>query len=273
MDRSGVSSENLIWGKDRGLVIYRIPKEKTNYINWGDKDEVEMLMRTYNQFVWTPVNLLTANSTLNECNFTEKFGRQYYQYKFMRVKCSEPLKGDLLLQKKSVDKYGGYYSSRYNISKDKETGYPRSVKGSYPWTNIDFETAKTVSATMLESETDSTHLMYGAEYDTRIKWVVESGTATAGEVTEDSTKLGNYHNKSYPNIMVKTGEDGCLNNIYGFAGNVDELTQEESNRCNGLIRGGGCNCDGAICNASIRNYYYQYGDLRNTGFRTTLCIE
>ena len=143
---SGVPKENIIWGKDKGLVIYHIPEEKISGINWQNPDEVETLMRTYDQFVWTPVGLLTANATLDGIHFNKKFGRmnyaKYLLYLFSESKYHEPLVGELLLQKKSVDKYDGYYSSRYNISKDEETGKPRSVKGAMPWTEIDLPTAK-----------------------------------------------------------------------------------------------------------------------------------
>lgn len=120
---SGVPKENIIWGKDKGLVIYHIPKEKVSGINWQNPDEVETLMRTYDQFVWTPVGLLTANSTLDGIHFNEKFGRMNYRNdEFSEIGFHEPLVGELFLQKESVDKYEGYYSSRYNISKDKKLG-------------------------------------------------------------------------------------------------------------------------------------------------------
>lgn len=272
---SGVSKENIIWGKDEGLVIYHIPKEKVSGINWQKPDEVETLMRTYDQFVWTPVGLLTANGTLDGIHFNEKFGRMNYRNnKFSESAFYEPLVGELLSQKESVDKYDGYYSSRYKISKDEETGKPRSVKGADPWTYIDFTTAKEVVSTMVQSKTITAHLMYGAEYDTREKWVIESGTVTTKEIAEDSAELGNYyHNNKYPSRIVKTGEDGCINNIYGFAGNVEEWTQEQNGGSYRVIRNG---------------YYYNFGDdypvdYRNcsspdvsysvTGFRATLCIK
>lgn len=270
---SGVPKENIIWGKDEGLVIYHIPKEKVSGINWQNPDEVETLMRTYDQFVWTPVGLLTANGTLDGIHFNEKFGRiDYYQNDiFSEIEYSEPLVGELLFQKESVDKYDGYYSSRYNISKDEETGKPRSVKGADPWTNIDFPTAKEVASTMVQSKTFTSHLMYGAEYDTREKWVIESGTVTIKEIEEDSTELGNYHNnKNYPSRIVKTGEDGCINNIYGFAGNVDEWTQQQDNSSFRAIRGGNYGNDYPV---ACRKYYYPYDSYDDTGFRATLYIK
>ncbi|MCI8444658.1 MAG: hypothetical protein HFJ37_05905 [Clostridia bacterium] len=272
---SGVPKENIIWGIDVGLVIYHIPKEKVSGINWQDSDEVETLMRTYDQFVWTPVGLLTANGTLDGIHFNEKFGRMNYRNAtFSKSAFHEPLVGELLSQKESVDKYGGYYSSRYDISKDKETGKPRSVKGADSWTNIDFLTAKEVASTMVKSKTVTSHLMYGAEYDTREKWVIESGTVTTKEIAEDSTELGNYYNnKNYPSRIVKTGEDGCINNIYGFAGNVDEWTQEWNSSSCRVIRGGCCNYGGNYCPVAFRIFFSPNDGYGCTGFRATLYIK
>lgn len=272
---SGVPKENIIWGKDKGLVIYHIPEAKVSSINWQNPDEVETLMRTYDQFVWTPVGLLTANATLDGIHFNEKFGRMNYQNnEFSESECHEPLVSELLFQKESVDKYEGYYSSRYDISKDEETGKPRSVKGADPWTNINFPTAKKVASIMVKSKTVTTHLMYGAEYDTREKWAIETGTVTIEEIAEDSTKLGNhYNNKNYPNRIVKTGEDGCINNIYGLAGNVDEWTQEQNESSYRVIRGGNFTDYGCSYPVDYRGCDDPDDDYDDTGFRATLYIK
>lgn len=272
---SGVPKENIIWGKDKGLVIYHIPEAKVSGINWQKPNEVETLKRTYDQFVWTPVGLLTANGTLDGIHFNEKFGRMNYRNnKFSEFEYHEPLVGELLFQKESVDKYDGYYSSRYDISKDKETGKPRSVKGADPWTNIDFSTAKEVASTMVESATVTTHLMYGAEYDTREKWVIESGTVTIEEIAKDSTELGNYYNnKNYPSRIVRTGGDGCINNIYGFAGNVDEWTQEKNQGSYRVIRGGNAESFGDMYTVAYRRYENPSFNYYLTVFRATLYIK
>ena len=271
---SAVPKENIIWGKDKGLVIYHIPEEKVSGINWQNPDEVETLMRTYDQFVWTPVGLLTDTGTLDGIYFNEKFGRMNYKdHEFSESEYHEPLASELLFQKKSVEKYDGYYSSRYDISKDEKTGKPRSVKGADPWTNINFSTAKEIASTMVESETVTSHLMYGAEYDTREKWAMESGTVTIYEIEDDLTELGNYYNnKNYPVTIVKTGEDGCINNIYGFAGNVNEWTQEQ----NGLyrvIRGGCFHSCGYGMSVAQRDYREPYIYYCYIGFRATLYIK
>ena len=272
---SGVAKENIIWGKDNGLVIYHIPEAKVSVINWKNPHEVETLKRTYDQFVWTPVELRTANATLDGIHFNEKFGRMNYQNdEFSESEYHEPLVSDFFFQKKSIDKYGGYYSSRYDISKDEKTEKPRSVKGVYPWSSLSFLSAKEIASTMVKSKTVTSHLMYGAEYDTRSKWVIESGTVTIDEIVKDSTKLGNYvNNENYQNRIVKTGEDGCINNIYGFSGNVTEWTQEQKGSLLSVFRGGNHYSIGYTCPASCRHSNYPISNINPTGFRVTLYIE
>lgn len=116
--------------------------------------------------------------------------------------------------------------------------------------------------------------MYGAEYDTREKWVIESGTVTIAEIAEDSTELGNhFNNKNYPSRIVKTGEDGCINNIYGFAGNVDNWTQEQNDSSYHVIRGGHYYCDGYSYPVAYRCCIGPFFEHDGTGFRATLYIK
>lgn len=272
---SGVPSENVIWGKDMGLVIYYIPKKKVSGIDWKNKNKVNGLMETYDQLVWKPVNMLSATSTLDGIHFNEKFGRMNYRNEeFSESEYNEPLVRELAETKESIDTYGGCYITRYKISRDKKTGEPRSIKGADPWTKIDFPTAKNVAATMSKSENLMGHLTYGAEYDTRLKWTIETGTVTKKEITKDSTRLGNYYNNNnYPKEIVKTGEDGCVNNIYGFAGNVDEWTQERNKSLYRVIRGGNYRDDGSIYPVAFRTCNFPNTYFVNTGFRATLCIK
>lgn len=307
---SGVPYENIISGKDRGLVIYHIPEAKTRGINWQKRDIVETLERTYDQFVWIPVGLLSANATLDEIHFNENFGKMNYRDDiFSKSGCYKQLDGEILFQQ-----VNGYYSSRYDISKDEVNGRPRSVKGAYPWTNINLPTAKEIASTMVENKTATAHLMYGAEYDAIAKWVIESGTVKVDEIVNNSSNLGNYRNsvrhikyyndkitrndlmryndeydcweyqlKSDPWIkrkiinagegkIVKTGEDGCINNIYGLAGNIKELTQEHDEWF-GIIRGGSYLVNGRDCPVIERNTILPDHGYDYVGFRVTLCIK
>ena len=72
--------------------------------------------------------------------------------------------------------------------------------------------------------------------------------------------------------MVRTGEDGCINNIYGFAGNVKELTQEQLDRTNYAIRGGSYN-NQLFSSVDHRHIGYYRSAYKDTGFRATLYIK
>ena len=160
---SGVSKESTIWGKGVSLVIYQIPLGER--VNWNDPCEIEKAQKTYSQLVWVPVTFLDANGTLDGEHFSEKFGRRNYRNdKFSENEFYEPLKGELLEQHQSVKEYGGFYISRYNISKSSD-GSPQSVKGIVPWNLISFNDAKKV-ASIQEYERCVTIVSY---YNNKIK--------------------------------------------------------------------------------------------------------
>ena len=274
---SGVPKENIIFGKNKGLVIYNIPKEIVSDIDWKNTYLVENLMRTYDQFVWIPVELLTANSTLDGIHFNEKFGRVNYRNdEFSESEFYEPLVGNLLLQKEQIDKYSGFYVSRYHISEDKETKKPKSVYDAFPICTYNDRIAKKNVRTMVDGKTVTAHLTYGAEYDTRVKWAIESGTVAIEDIVNDSTELGNYENTYISGKQVKTGEDRCINNIYGFAGNVGEWTQERYLTSYHVIRGGFYYQDGYEGAVAIRIPIKSKDDFfctKGIGFHATLCIK
>ena len=228
------------------------------------------------QFVWVPVGSLDSNGTLDGVSFTEKFGRRNYRNdKFSEGGFHERLTNELALQLESVKKYGGFYISRYHISKSSK-GKPQSVKGVMPWVDISFNQAKKVASTIEDSETVKSHLTYGAEYDSVLEWFINSNVRTCSEIAENSTNWGNYWNtKNSPRRLVETGrrKKWCTNNIYDFAGNVNEWTQEEKGSSYRVIRGGFyCNY-GNLYPVAYRNYDNPSFDYYFAGFRATLYIK
>lgn len=274
---SGVDKENTIWGKDVGLVIYQIPKEKLGNIKWSNLKELGILQKTYDQFVWVPVKLLDADGTLDGKTFNEKFGRRNYQnVDFSELGFCEKLTGKLLLQFESVKRYGGYYFSRYDISKNERTVMPQSVKGQYPWPEINIEKARKASAAIEVTKTVTSHMSFGAEYDSIEAWLIKSGTRTREEIAENSTECGNYCNTTNaPNKIAKTGsrKKWCANNIYDFTGNVVKLTQERFENYFTVVRGGYYNNNGYDFSAARRSCYYPNSSSSHAGFRITLYIK
>ncbi len=273
---SGVSKENNIWGKDVSLVIYRIPQGKE--FDWADKAHVDFLKRAYDQLVWVPVGQLEANGTLDGVSFTEKFGRRKYRnYVFSEDNFHEEFTDELALQLESVKKYGGFYISRYDISRS-ATGRSQSVKGAIPWVRINFEDAKKVASTIENNATLKSHLTFGAEYDSILEWFIKSNARTRSEITEDSKKWGNHWDtENSPKALVKTGsrEEWCTNNIYDFAGNVDEWTQETQvwiMKLQRVTRGYSFIIH-YKCPVADRDFKKPSSGYINTGFRAALYIK
>jgi len=228
------------------------------------------------QFVWIPVGSLDSNGTLDGENFSEKFGRRNYMNdKFSDNAFNEALNGELCKQLKSVRKYGGFYISRYNISRGKKEK-PQSVKGVIPWVGINFDDAKKIASTIEDNEAVKSHLTFGAEYDSVLEWFIKTEVKTLAEIAEDSTEWGNHWNtENSPRKVVETGsrKKWCTNNIYDFAGNVDEWTQEQNESLFRVIRGG-CYYDGEnLCSVACRNVNNPNDCYYDTGFRATLWIK
>lgn len=277
----GTSGELII----RALNIATANVYSTNYVNppipegykhvcgeWNNGFVIERCSDG-SQFVWIPVGSLDSNGTLDGKDFSEKFGRRnYMKNEFSDAEFNEALNDELL---ESVKRYGGFYISRYNISKSSE-GKPQSVKGVMPWVNINFDGAKKVASTIEDNEVVKSHLTFGAEYDSVLEWFIKTKVKTLAEIAEDSTEWGNYWNtENSPRKVVETGsrEEWCANNIYDFAGNVDEWTQEKNESSYRVIRGGFFDINGNFYPVSYRNYNFPNYFYCDTGFRATLYIK
>ena len=285
----GTSGELII----RALNIATAKGYSTNYVNPPIPEEYMHVLGEWNngfviercsdgsQFVWIPVGSIDSNGTLDGEHFSEKFGRRNYMNdEFSDDEFNEVLNGELLEQLESVKKYGGFYISRYNISKS-SAGKPQSVKGVMPWVNINFYDAKKVASTIEDNEAVKSHLTFGAEYDSVLEWFIKTEVKTLAEIAEDSTEWGNYsYIKNSPEEAVKTGsrEEWCANNIYDFAGNVGEWTQENEKvnfkykQLLPVIRGGSYDDDGFDFPVAYRGYGYNEVYI-NVGFRAALYIK
>lgn len=160
---------------------------------------------------------------------------------------------------------------------NKKTGKPQSVKGERPWTDIDFNDAKKVAKKFEKSDTITSHLPFGAEYDSILEWFIKSNARTRSEVVEDSTNWGNHwkNARDFSKGVVNTGssEEWSTNNIFDFAGNVAEWTQEKLESCYRVFRGCGYYDKTDNNPAAYRNYSTPEFGYDDNGFRVALCIK
>ena len=268
IDKAKASSEN-----------YANPPIPKGYMyafgEWYNGLVIERLSDS-SRFTWVPVGMLEANGTLDGNSYNAKFGRRNYgKNEFSENRFHELLTADLMWKIGISNKRGGFYISSCAISKNKFTGNPQSIKGEYPWTNIDFNNAKKIASIMETGRNLRSTLILGAEYDTVLEWFMQSEARTREEVTVNSSNWGNYWDTDKaPQKVVKTGsiEDGCTNNIYGFAGNVDKWTDEQCGILNRVTRGGNYFVSGRNYPASMRNIANPYYKSDKTGFYCTLWV-
>ena len=235
------------------------------------------------QFVWIPVGSLKPNGTLDGKHFSKKFGtRNYINGQFPSSMNVTRFKYVVKRKCGSIEKYGGFYISRYNIS-IKPGEKIQSVKGVRPMyirpsksNNWDEQAKRLIMlASNFENNPAFDSYLTGAqEYDSILEWFIET-SRTLPEIAKDSTGWGNFLNADKTNGKVmRTGsrEEWCTNNIYDFAGNVGELTTEIDEWGSHIVRGGGCANKGDELPVAYRNYYIPGNDF-TIGFRVALFIR
>ena len=229
------------------------------------------------QFVWVPVGFLEKNATLNGITFLEQFGRRRFIEKdFWDNKYFENFEGELEAQYQSVEKYGGFYISRYTISNNNRSGAAQSVKGEYPWVEMQFDYAKGLASHMINEKHVKSHMLYGAEYDSVLQWFLQTKARTEREIIENSENWGHY---DYMGAMFgtaglkKTGEtkEACTNGIYDFTGNVFTMTQELAKGGKRVRRGSGYGC-GISSAAATRDEIEIDLDSSQEGLRVALWL-
>ena len=235
------------------------------------------------QFVWVPVGFLPANGTIDGKTFDVQFGRRnYLDDKFELaddddlVGYHEPETFDLSIQIRSVKKYGGFYISRYYISRNKKTGKPQSIKDEWPLNRINYDQASSIANSFERSSSVKSHILFGAEYDSVLEWFIASGVKTLQEIV-GVTKIEERYVDDY--LQEGNREKHSINNIYDF--NLFRVwTKERRYECMGprlfkVARGG------FLSNAPIarRNEYFANDPEADSGyynvfaFRVALWID
>lgn len=165
----------------------------------------------------------------------------------------------------SIETYGGFYIARY------EQGIGNtSKKGNNVWNNINWNDSLNNSNNMYNTKEIGTSLIYGAMWDVTSLWLENMGY----NVTSDSTSWGNYSNNKTSGEGSKQvagySESWKSGNIYDFAGNVSEWTQELGSNENRIIRSGNYTSEGFVNPAVNRINTISSKNSDNIGFRTIL---
>lgn len=157
----------------------------------------------------------------------------------------------------SIEKFNGFYVSEAELGNDKNGNpYNRArgminyaaseqVEGGdyYRVSNQSFK-KRNLDKLIEESNTEKSvvsHLMYGAEYDRMLIWLLKQKVVSEEELLENSTNIGKYKNSEIGKNATAEQSGKFLNGIWGLAGNLYELTDEtmkKDDKESYVLRGG-----------------------------------
>ena len=269
------------------LFIQVIDMTKLNYANPPIPEGWEYVSGEWNkglvieresdssQFVWIPVASLPQNGMLHGGMYDSSFGRRNYSMnEHFTDEFQEEFEGKLALQTESIQKYGGFYISRYEVSM--QGNHICSVKGEMPLSCVNFYEAMSLANGFENKKDVKSHLTFGAEYDSVLLWLIHSGAKTPIEVVKNSSGWGNFLNSDGSTKKAKetgSSEKYCTNAIYDLAGNLDEWTQEKYQEHLRVTRSGHFELDGHYYPVCYRNYRNPARGYKYTGFRVVLYIK
>lgn len=167
----------------------------------------------------------------------------------------------------SIEKYKGFYIGRYELTANGEkTGATQTCENGVNWYTL-YKNCTTLAV----GSKVKTRMIWGLQWDVTCNWLAGSGF----DIT-DSSKWGNHSNNTANGAGSKqnTGysESWKANNIYDFAGNCYEFTQEAYDTFIRAIRGGVYYSSGSNGPGSSRSDFYPTGTFSYCGSRPTLYL-
>ena len=177
---------------------------------------------------------------------------------------AENMKSDYEEMIASLEKYKGFYIGRYELTANGE-------KTGATLTNKNWYTLYKNCTTLASGTKVKTRMIWGLQWDATCNWLASSGF----NITDSST-WGNYRNNTATGkgSKQKTGfsESWKANNIYDFAGNCLEFTQEAYGTDSRAFRGGDYVYDGSSDPASSRYGHNPAVTDSSVGSRPTLYL-
>ena len=178
---------------------------------------------------------------------------------------AETMKSDYEEMIASLEKYKGFYIGRYELTANGEkTGATK---------NENWYTLYKNCTTLTSGSKVKTRMIWGLQWDATCNWLSNSDPAYS--ITDSST-WGNYGDNTADGhgSPQNTGfsESWKANNIYDFAGNHSEWTQEACYTIYRAVRGGLSIGDGSDFPASVRGNGSPINTISNGGSRPTLYL-
>ena len=213
---------------------------------------------------------------VTECDKNESCYKTILGYDTPKV-MAEAFTADYAKMIASIQKYGGFYIGRYELSNE-GVQKEKATLTNTNWYNL-YKKCTTLNA----SDKVESKMIWGIQWDLACDFISQKGEQKS---ITNSTAWGNYNNsngsaavmdgetKKYGSKQV-TGysEYWKANNIYDLAGNCWKWSQEEYGTKFRVSRGGVCNGDGSDSPVPYRNNYGANYSNNFFGSRPTLIIK
>ena len=182
---------------------------------------------------------------------------------------AETMKNDYEEMIASLEKYKGFYIGRYELTANGEkTGATQTCENGVNWYTL-YKNCKTLAV----GSKVKTRMIWGLQWDATCNWLANSDP---GYSITNSSAWGNYTNNTADGHGTKqntgSSESWKANNIYDFAGNCEEFTQEASFTNGRACRGGYYYYDGSDYPASFLGYSFPTYAYGFDGSRPTLYL-
>ena len=235
------------------------------------------------EFVWIPTYVTELKARDFGC----------YMYGDRSLRGYQDDTGSKLYQemKASTEEFGGFYIGRYESSYgsgssiDDYVPASKRVTADEPgriWVHFGPQKAEKACRNLYaDNDTVQGFFLWGANWDTALQWLIDSGNKTFSDIAYDSTEWGNYSDSSFARNGNEqyTGrwEEAKANNIYDLAGNNWEWTQERHHGSY-VMRGGGRTimfgpAYGSYYPAAVRDPLPGNDDHPNVAFRIGLFVK
>ena len=183
--------------------------------------------------------------------YLDSDGKQQYDYTNFATagfsslaNMAETMKSDYEEMIESLEKYKGFYIGRYELTANGE-------KTGATQTDVNWYTLYKNCTTLASGSKVKTRMIWGLQWDATCNWLASSGFSI-----KDSSTWGNYINNDATGAGSKqntgSSESWKANNIYDFAGNCWEFTQEANYTYGRADRGGDFYYNGSSYPASDR---------------------
>ena len=267
---SGIEEEQTI---STGLVIYDIPEDEIENVDWKTKNEngAYSVQTLYNQFVWIPV--ASAEEYQRDVSYPNDFfsnERNTFTDTGYLPTDIQPTTDDATnnetAERNAALKYNGFYIARYEAGKE-DTNVV-SKQNATIYTKETQESFKTIGKTMYGESSSyvKSAMCSGIQWDMVMKFVNGkkdgNGNVYDVEISNSNRHRGNSVGveKSGNNIADK------VQNIYDLEGNCYEYVAEKNNTSNPFVYRGGPYFGNSYHRASLRSSYsgiaYSYFTIR-----------